>query len=371
MADNLNYFEIERGLSIDANAQVITVGGAPGVSGDSTTVPQGSIALDYTNGDLYYKNAAGSGTDKWKKVANTEDALSEISWREPVLATDDTTNTIGTGIGATDTIDGVTINDGDRVLFRNAALENIYIFDSGTSGGTYVEDSNPETAGDRVYVEDGSVGNAGSVFTYNAAGSWVLSEKATDEKELSYIRQYVGKTVLGDLSATEPAYSSTTQVANLDPLVTAIGKLDAAIGTDLTAGNIVTAGQNANPAIQALDDALGDIGTQITTSVIAGQTNAVIDTVPVAEAAVVEWLVYFRNGTNVRSYFVTATHDGDDTPTEASNTDRAVRTRLLIGTLATSVGVTLSGGGGGENINLVVTNTPAIDVKILRRTVQF
>ena len=49
----------------------------------------------------------------------------------------------------------------------------------------------------------------------------------------------------------------------------------------------------------------------------------------------------------------------------------AVRTRLIVGSLTVSVGITLSGGGGGEDLNLVVTNTPAIDVKVLRRVVKF
>lgn len=383
MANNLQYFDIEKGLEITpegvsgTDVRVFVVTSAPGASGDTSTATQGSLALDYSNGDLYYKNASGSGTDKWKKVANTEAIAADISWREPAKVHDDATVTIPTGITWPETIDGVaTVNIGDRVLFSaisGGGGPNVYIATGTSPAGTYVEDVNEETAGDRLYIAEGST-EAGNVYTYNGT-AWVLSEKATDEKELSYIRQFIGKTVLGDTSATEPVYDATpanlNHIANTDPLTEAIRKLDSQLGDELVAGNIVTAGQDTNDAIQALDTEIAFIGKQISVAVPAAQANYVVDTVGTDEGPVVEWLVYASDGTGYRSWFVTALHDGDDTPTEASNTDRAVRTRLVIGTLAVTVSVTISGGGGGEDINLVVTNTPAVDVKILRRVVKF
>lgn len=383
MANNLQYFDVEKGLEITPEGvagtaiRVFVVTAAPGASGDTASATQGSLALDYSNGDLYYKNAAGSGTDKWKKVANTADIASDISWREPAKVHDDATATIPTGITWPATIDGVaTVNIGDRVLFSaisGGGGPNVYIASGASPAGTYVEDMNDETAGDRLYVQEGT-DHAGSVWTYNGT-AWVLSEKATDEKELSYIRQFIGKTVLGDTSSSEPIYDATpanlNHIANTDPLVEAIRKLDSQLGDEIINGNFVTAGEDTNDAIMTLDGAIGDAGSQIAVSVPAAQTDYVVDSVAVEDAAIVEWLVYAKNGTNVRSWFVTATHDGDDTPTEAANTDRAVRTRLVIGSLTVSVGVTLSGGSGGEDINLVVTNTPAVDVKVLRRIVKF
>lgn len=380
MANNLQYFDIEKGLEITPEGvsgtqiRVFVVTGAPGVSGDTATAEQGSLALDYNNGDFYYKKEASSGTDKWRKVANTTDVLADIAWQEPVKSTDATTSVIGTGIGATDTINGITINPGDRVLFRNVALNAIYEFSS-ASGGTYVLADGVAEPGDRVYVEEGTTPNleAGNVYTQNAAGAWVVSEKASDEKELGYIRQFIGKTAIGDTSASQPIYDAVPanlhHIANQDVLVEAVRKLDSQIGAELVAGNVVTANQDTNAAIQALDTAIGDIGAQVSVAVPAAETDYVVDSVAAATSVAVEWIVVAKDGVNVREWFVTAIHDG--APGEAANTDRAIRARLVLGSLDVTVGVSISGGGGGANINLTVTNTPAVAVRILRRVVKF
>lgn len=379
MANNLQYFDIEKGLEITPEGvsgtaiRVFVVTAAPGASGDTAAATQGSMAIDYSAGDIYYKDAAGSGTDKWKMIANTTDSLAEISWREPVVAHEDTLTTIPTGITWPATIDGYSsVNIGDRVLFSAISGgdgPNVYLATGTSPNGTYVEAPNDESAGDRVYVINGST-YAGDDWSYNAAGDWVLARRATDTVELGWIRDFIGKTAAGDLSGTEPNYTSNNHITDTDDLVVAASKLDAQIGAELTLGNYIAAGDATNVAIEKLDQAISDAGDQISTTV-GVSTTVTVDSVPVAEAAVVEWLVFAKNGANVRSWFVTATHDGDDTPTEASNTDRAVRTRLVIGTLATSVSVILEGGSGGENISLQVTTTPAVDIKVLRRIVKF
>ena len=53
-------FEVGLGLSVDGLASVKPYNGAP-----ADDQPLGSLGLDYTNGKLYVKVAAGSGADKW------------------------------------------------------------------------------------------------------------------------------------------------------------------------------------------------------------------------------------------------------------------------------------------------------------------
>ena len=228
MADTLNYFDVERGLGIDELVNVIPTSGPPGASGDSTTVPAGSIALDYgsTPRALYVKHTPGSGTDKWVKVAGVDD-LGQLSWREPVVAHDDTVATIPSALGATDTRDGVTVNDGDRVLFSNISGgdgPNVYIFTEESApaagDGFYTEAPNDESAGDFVYVIGGTE-FGGDTWNYNQAGNWVLHSQEASQDELGWIRQFIGKTTAGDTSTTEPNYTSTNHVADLDDLVAA------------------------------------------------------------------------------------------------------------------------------------------------------
>lgn len=75
MADTVNYFDAERGFSIEEITNIIPVDGPPGVSGDSTTVGPGSMAMDYSTvpAGLYVKRLAGAGVDKWSKLADMRD----------------------------------------------------------------------------------------------------------------------------------------------------------------------------------------------------------------------------------------------------------------------------------------------------------
>lgn len=366
MTDTLNYFDVERGLSIDETIRFITGSGVPGVSGDSTTVPKGSWYADNSSSPAghYYKEENGAGTDKWKKVATAEDILADFHWRPPAAAHDSVSVTIPTGVVFPTTVDGVTVSDGDRVLFSaitGGGGPNVYIADAGTS--TYIEDENEETAGDRLTVLDGTAPNVG-VWTYNILGVWVLAEKPTDEKELGYIRQYVGKSTVGDTSGTEPAYSSNNHVTNLDSLVVAIGKLDDQIGAELVAGAYVGAGQDTNDAIMTLDGRVGEAHyTNQLASVTGSQT---LDQAPGEVGGHIFWLVRAQDGANVRSWIVSAIHDGNS-GAGATDSDREVHSRLKIGTLAADiVGVSLSGTFPTQKIVLTGTSTGTVNWEITR-----
>ena len=368
MADNLQFFDVEQGLGIDENVNIIAVSSPPGGSAPATTVPRGSFAMDYnsTPAKIYWKFADGSGTDKWKEVADANAVLAEISWREPVKAHNSVlAGAIPTPGPGNDTQDGVTITTGDRVLFSNVATagdRNVWIYDAVT--GTYTEDANAESIGDRLYVFDGNTW-AGTIWTFNKNSQWVLSEKATDEVELSYIRDYVGKSTLGDLKATEPIYGSNNYVTDTsqtgDDLAAAIGVLDAGLGPKVPAGtyNAISPStvNDINDNIEALDAYVGQIGGQVSLPSATGN-NRLLDSVSVYDAAVVRWIVFAFDGTTVRSWTVTATHDGQPPSTQANNTDRAVRARLRLNTPfadTVSVSVTLDA-TPGTDLELRVSN---------------
>lgn len=372
MADTLNYFDVERGLGIEELVNIIPVSGAPGASGDSTTVPKGSLALDYNTApaSLYVKHTAGSGTDKWVKIANVDD-VGNISWREPVVAHDDSTATIPTGITWPATIDGYTaVNIGDRVLFSAISGgdgPNVYIATGTSPNGTYVEAANDESAGDRVYVINGT-DHAGEDWAYNAAGNWVLVNKTSDVNELGFIRQFIGKSAAGDLSASEPDYTSTNHIDDLDDLVTAISKLDAQLGAELVGGNIFAPGDSLAQALEKIDDALA-------VSVVSGKTLAVsgaqtLNSVNTDEIAWCEWDVRAQDGGNVRAWVITVTHDGT-TVADATDSDREVHSRLKIGTLAASIQPQTLTGAAPTVLNLNVTSTGTVDWHWTRRVIPF
>lgn len=75
MADIVEYFDTERGFSIEELTHIIPVDGPPGISGDSVTVGPGSLAMDYSTSPagLYVKRLPGAGEDKWSKLADMRD----------------------------------------------------------------------------------------------------------------------------------------------------------------------------------------------------------------------------------------------------------------------------------------------------------
>jgi hypothetical protein len=252
----LDFFRIERGLELDELVQYLQGAGNPGVSGDSAAAPVGSVYTDNGTGALWTKHTAGTGTDKWDRVASetyVNNAVgATISWREPAKVNDAVTTTLPVGTpGSPITVDGVSITNNQRVLF--SALtggdgKNVYIYD--LAAGTFAEDTNAETNGDALYVEGGTAG--GKTFIYNGT-NWVQSDQ-TSLDELGFIRAFIGKATAGNVATN---YTSNNFVVDGTALQTAISALDAQFGANVSNGNFIAAADKTNDNIQSLDDALG------------------------------------------------------------------------------------------------------------------
>lgn len=253
---SLDFFRIERGLEIDDAVQYLQGSGVPGAAGDTAAAQVGSVYTDALTGDLYTKIAAGTGTDKWQKMASeayVNNAVgATVSWREPVKVRDNVATALPTGTATQPiVVDGVSITNGQRVLF--AALtggngKNIYVYNQ--AAGTFTEDTNQESNGDAVYVEGGTA--AGKTFIYNGA-DWVQSDQSSLD-ELGFIRAFIGKAAAGS-EATN--YSSNNFVVDATSLEDAIGALDAELGANLALGNFVDPAFKINANIAALDAEIG------------------------------------------------------------------------------------------------------------------
>jgi len=397
----LDLFRVIQGLDIQLddlskNANVLVGDGAPGGTTETNAAPIGSIWLRTdaeTDGlNLYWKHTTvNNSTADWNQATDKTyvDAVAAgLSWREPARVQDNVSTTIPTGVaGNPITVDGVSIVDGDRVLFSNQATgtdNNVWIYDQAT--GTFSEDPNGETDGDALLIQEGSAAEQQWVYDGTA---WVQFGGATSAAELGYIRTFIGKTGAG---AENPTYSSTDVITQGDNLETAIGDLDAAIGTqtytndnvvtdgeDVTSSidaldtalgnqtytndNVVTDGQTVTASIDAIDTALGDVIDQ--TLVITG-TNVdaapaiPVDTIPVTEATEVKWILQVRStGTpaNRRALEVHAMTDG----TNVDHTEYAV---LKLG--SNIAGLTVDVDVSGGDIRLVLGATANVDYVIKR-----
>lgn len=277
---SLDFFRIERGLELDDSVLYLQGLGAPGTSADTIAALIGSVYTDNSTGALYTKIATGSGADKWQKMASEQyvnNAVgATISWREPAKVRDNVATTVPTGTATQPiVVDGVSITDGQRVLFSaivGGNGKNVYVYEQAT--GTFVEDTNAETNGDAVYVEGGT--SAGRTYVFNGT-NWVLTDQASDD-ELGYLRAFVGK---GASGSEMPAFASNNFVADSTSLETAISTLDAALGANVALGNFIDPADSINANIQSLDAEIGanvNLGAWVTPANTINQNLQALDT---------------------------------------------------------------------------------------------
>jgi len=360
------YFRIPKGLEIDGQVQFITGDGAPGTSGDSTTVSVGSFYADYTNAKFYKKTAAGSGTDKWTELIDkdyVDSLVNGLSWREPALVLDGTSyadiTAAETAANVADTVDGITIAANDRILFTNltSGNDNVYIVSGSTGAWTFTEDPyNTATDGDALMIESGT--HADDQYAYNGT-AWVRIAGSANNLELGYIRDFIGKSAAG---VELPTYSSTNFVTDSNDLETSIGDLDTEIGANVTDGDIILASNTVNANIKAIDD---EVTLQHHKSTLTGvTTQQALDSIPTTSADVVKWIVRAYDATNSRWYAgeIIAMHDG------AGNTDLTIYAELRLGS-GKIHGLTWDVDVNAGNLRLLVTSTDSIDVTSKRVSV--
>lgn len=224
-----DFFSIYRGLQIDDSVTFLQGAGHPGSSPDTINAQIGSIYTDTTadtNGlQLWWKNAAGSGVDKWSQGASTAFLAATnagIKWREPVAAIDTTNTTVPTS-GSVDGIALTSLVAGERILFAALPTDpNVYVW----SGTAFVEDTpSPLAAGDAVLVTGGS--KLDQQWIYDATTGWFQFGGATIQ-ELDNVRAFIGKTTSG---ANFPDYASQNLVTSGQNLVLGVSQLDDALGT--------------------------------------------------------------------------------------------------------------------------------------------
>ena len=383
---SLDLFRIIGGVDIQSddlssNTNIIQGSGIPG--GDSSFQDDAPIGSIYMRSDasgtelqLYYKiSTTNNNSLDWALIPSksyVDDAIIGLSWREPAIVLDSSLTLPTQTPGSPITIDGVSITDTQRVLFSSLTTNpNVYIYDQTT--GTFVEDQNSATAGDALFVTQGT--SAGERWTYNGT-SWVQFGASSDETEFGYIRTFIGKDGIG---SETPTYTNEYVVTTTQSLETAISNIDTSLGdgdiTTTTANYALTddlafSGTNGAGGTLSVTDALNDIndaigdrsyttgtnypivsdGESVATSLeainvavhniiddtllVTGSittTPAIfqtIDTIPLTHATEVKWMVQIRDSTvqtNMRASEIHVITDG-------TNIDSSRYAELTLGT---------------------------------------
>ncbi len=393
-----DFFRTDKGVDIDFAVRLSGTG-VPGTGGDTDAVGVGSI---YSNKagptgsggtGIWSKVTAGTGTDKWLEIQRVGGGQGGVDYKDSVRVA--TTGALpaytqaGAGAGATLTadavgiltVDSVNLVLGDDLLLNDGAAgsdNGIYVVTvEGTAGVAFVltrrtdaDEDGDVTAQMQVPVSEGTL-NFDSQFVLitndpiivdTTTQTFVKFNDSATLAELAFIRTFIGKTSAG---AETPTYSSNNFVTDTTSLETAIGDLDAQVGTN--ASGIAA---NAAEILEARTETA-------LTNVTASQT---LDSVSVDAVAAVKWQVHVEGNLLADAakkvvVEIFAAHDGHNNGggADATDADFAVYAKLKIG--AALVGLTFSvdvnGAGGAQTMRLLIASTTAVDVRAIRKIINF
>lgn len=380
-------FNVSLGLGIDLDdgtigGRVISGTGAPGGdTGLQDGVPIGSIYLRIDASSsisaIYQKITNVGNVSDWLETPSkdyVDAAIGGLSWRDPALVRD---NTLYANIAAAelaanvaDTVDGITIQAGDRLLFTNLTTgnENVYIVSGATTNWTFTEDIKPAEDGDAILIQEGT--NADSQWVYTGT-VWVQFANSTSLAELGFIRAFIGKNAPG---SETPVYSSADVVTQNTNLENAIGELDASIGDRIyTEDNFVTDGETLTQSIDSLDQAVA--ANSVVRTVVTGITTTftTVDSLLVDDYQGAKWLVVaFSEGNpdRKRAFEIWAINDGTAVA-DATEVDFNRYSRLRTGPIpGLDFDVIVSGTGVAQVMELQARANAAITVHATRLDVE-
>jgi hypothetical protein len=287
----LDLFRVIDGVAIQlddqsAEAWQLVGDGAPlGTSGNTADAPIGSLWLrtdtETDKLNIYWKHADTDSPTDWIQAASkdyVDTAVQGISWREPVryldAATDDNFTTIAAAIADMNANDQLGTNGavaaGDRILFGAMGAgdggPNVYIVGGSTGAWTLTEDTNNETDGDAVLVNEGI--HADEQWIYDGT-NWIQFGGAGSATELVNIRNFIGKPTSGSIL---PQYQSNLILSDNDNLTTAAGKLDLHMGDAQYSSNNVVTDFTPDYTNTSPTDWTGEAGDNITDAI--GQIDA-------------------------------------------------------------------------------------------------
>ena len=336
---SVDLYRVYNGLSIYGKSSILSGTGSPG--GDSGFQDQASLGSIFLRTDapaIYIKTGSSNNTTDWTLLSTGSSGTIII----PANAADSTSYAnvaaAQTAYNASNTVDGVNIISGSRILLTNLASgsKTVYIASGSSGAWTLTADTFTPTAGDEIYIIAGNT-YGGDIFTYDGT-NWNVQSGSTIINEITYIRNFIGKTVTGNIL---PTYSSNNFVANGTSLEIAIGAIDAGL------------------------QAYGQSGTS---NNITSATN--VDSVNCRAYDCAFWIVKVldhNTPSNKQTVQIFATHDGTSSA-DAVNVDFNIASILSVGTIPTGLtyNVVLSGSGAGQTMNLQITSTTAVDVKVAR-----
>lgn len=405
--------------------------GAPGSQTQENDAEVGSIYNDtVAPGHLHRKKAAGSGTDKWIRLADYDDIIGQ-KWRsEKVIAItstaaptegatidlvatplggDETPFLVGSdftvgdyilfGAGGTEVLGQVSAIDGDEIDItyigfpalsaRDTFIVKYYLLDAGDAqekqaivfydGSVYVKlgDVNWDFA-TGINLSAGYTPGSGNPTSADTVESAIQKIDGNVDAVNSLTGIAQGATNLGTFTGDIISDNTNIKTAlqeletDLDAVQALSGVADAAVTLGTFTGDyVIPDSQTIKQALQALEThAERGFYEKAVTSLTAIQT---VDSVKVDDVSAVEWTVMYELASDPSRRItekVIALHDG--TPgADATATDFNQYSVIRKGTAFNrTLDVDVNGTGPAQVMRLRVTATGAINVRTERRVIK-
>ena len=242
----VNQFDITNAAT-GTGVKLSTSGGDSNI--DIILDPKGSGVVDVNSSRISNVTDPSQAQDAATK-AYVDAVKTGLDVKDSVVVATTANITIATALNVGDTIDGVTLSDGDRVLVKDQS--------DATENGIYVAGSSPARAGDA---------NANGELT---GGSFVFVEQGTANGDNGYVFTHNGTPTLGSTNLTVAQFSGAGQITAGAALTKTGNQLD--VGVD-------------DSSIEVSSDALRVKSAGITNTMLAGSidlTSKVTGTLPVA-----------------------------------------------------------------------------------------
>lgn len=388
-----NLFSVDEGYELTAKdatpgsgqSQLRGSAAPGGDAGFQDAANPGSI-YQRDNGEIYIKHTAGTGTDKWRRLADTAD-INQLTFRKECvrastgevlaagvrnLTTTPFTDDEGTTLVATDFTQGeYVISDvnGTPKLFEvtNVSSPNITLTEETTNplatGDNFVSKNHlPDTPDDQE-VE--------ALLHYT--GAIVIKLGDTNWEFATGINLSSGYTPAnGNITSSDTVESAIEKLDdNQADIQTALGIAQGATDLGTFPGDCIADNETVKGALEDLEACIEALGTTGLSQAAGVTTEVTLDSVVVDDVLASEWEVHMVEDANptrvqVRKLFVT--HDGHS-GADAANLDDSVHTKLKLGADFNAVLIVdLNGVGAAQVMRLRVSSSTAGVTFTARRT---
>jgi hypothetical protein len=323
-------FEVGVGFSLEDAYHQLQGAGLPGTRQDTIDAPIGSKWADTATGLEYRKKTAGSGEDKWVRLADQDqiDAINTSNpWRPPAVIIDEAVyeNVAAANAaidGASGILDTVQLADGDRVLLAGLTTNpNVFLVVDTAGTFSFSEDPKALAEGDAILITEGSF--AERQFVYDTTNGW-SQINADGNIESGFIRTFCGKDGVG---SEMPDYLTNTIVPDGDSLELGVGKLGQAV--DINSAAIAALQGSVTNLQTELDDTQAGAGLGTDGSFTADNTTTFLTAATDLQNE--SKLLDTQVSTNATAIGTNATNIGTNATNIGTNATEISNSRLYMG----------------------------------------